>query len=48
MKRFSSTVMSGCMFSSWWIIEIPFSRASFGFLGRKGLPSNKIAPESKG
>src|SRR5690606_15199008 len=44
--RFSATVMSGTVLSSWWMIAIPSAAASTGEEMVTGSPSMRIVPES--
>ena len=45
MKMLSRTLMFGARLSSWWMIEMPRSRASAADEKVTGAPSSAISPE---
>ena len=45
MKMLSRTLRFGARLSSWWMIEMPRSRASVDEEKLTGLPSRMISPE---
>ncbi len=45
MKMLSRTLRFGARLSSWWMIEMPRSRASDDDENVTGLPSSSITPE---
>ncbi len=45
MKMLSRTLRLGARLSSWWMIEMPRSRASDDEANVTGLPSSSMSPE---